>query len=260
VSLAQDTKELASAVEHAAAPRKDYYPDRAPGVLIEEFADGPEVSIDAAWVQGKIFPLYLARKVTGFYPHFEEVGHVVDAQDPLLKDPAFIGILEKAHQAVGFQFGITHTELRLTPTGPKIIEINARLGGDMIPYVGWVASGISPGQVAVEVACGRVPDISSRKKEIAAIRFYYPPHDVVVNSLRIDNSALPASVDKAAALASPGQKLILPPADHILCRYGYVVVHGESTEACEVALAQAERAFILEASPLSGQEKHSAVV
>jgi len=245
VSLAHDAEELASAVAHAAAPRKEY-PERDPGVLIEEYAAGPEISIDAAWMQGKMFPLYLARKLTGFYPHFEEVGHVVDARDPLLEDPGFLGILEKAHQAVGFQTGITHTELRLTSSGPKIIEINARLGGDMIPYVGWVASGISPGQVAVEVACGFVPTVCSTRKEIAAIRFLYPEHDAVVGQVRIDTSALPASVDTAAALASPGQKLILPPAEHIYCRYGYVVVHAQTTEACEAALIQAERAFTLE--------------
>jgi biotin carboxylase len=250
VSLAQDEKELAAAVAHALMPRKEYYPERGPGVLIEEFADGPEVSIDAAWVQGKMFPLYLARKLTGFYPHFEEVGHVVDANDPLLEDAVFLNVLEGAHRAVGFQTGITHTELRLTPAGPKIIEINGRLGGDMIPYVGWVASGINPGQVAVEVTCGRVPSVAPPQKRIAAIRFFYPPYDAVVGQVRIDTSALPASVEKAAALVSPGQKLILPPADHIFGRYGYVVVHAETMQACEAALTQAERAFTLEASPL----------
>jgi biotin carboxylase len=253
VSLAHDAEQLAAAFTHAATPRKEF-PEGHRGVLIEEYADGPEVSVDAAWVRGKMFPLYLARKVTGFDPHFEEVGHVVDAQDPLLQDPTFLDVLAKAHRAVGFQTGITHTELRLTSTGPKIVEINARLGGDLIPYVGWVASGISPGQVAVEAACGRTPSAHAIRKEVAAVRFFYPPHDTVASKVRIDTSALPASVDTAAALASPGQKLLLPPADHVFCRYGYAVVHGETTEACEIALAQAERAFTLESSPLKEQE------
>ncbi len=250
VSLAHDAEQLASAFAHAHAARKGV-PERDQGVLIEEYMEAPEVSIDTAWVRGKMFPLYLARKITGFYPHFEEVGHIVNAQDPLLQDPKFLGVLEKAHRAVGFQDGITHTELWLTSTGPKIIEINARLGGDMIPYVGWVASGISPGQVAVEVACGRVPDAHATRKEVAAIRFLYPPHDAVVGSVRIDTSALPSGVDTAAALVTPGQKLLLPPADHVLCRYGYIVVHAATAEACDVALTQAERAFTLEASPVT---------
>ncbi len=250
VSLAHNAGQLASAFTHAEGSRKGV-PERDQGVLIEEFVDGPEVSIDAAWVRGKMFPLYLARKITGFYPHFEEIGHVVDSQDPLLRDPAFLNVLENAHQAVDFQYGITHTELRLTPAGPKIVEINARLGGDMIPYVGWVASGVSPGQVAVDVACGHEPDALPKRKEIAAVRFLYPPQDVEVKNVQIDASALPSGVAKAAAVAAAGQKLLLPPADHVNCRYGYVIVHGATTEACEAALTQAERAFTLEASPVA---------
>jgi biotin carboxylase len=255
VSLVHDAEQLSSAFVHAQSARGKDVPQYERTVLIEEYMDGPEVSVDTAWLRGKMFPLYLARKVTGFYPHFEEVGHFVDAQDPLLQDPTFLGVLEKAHHAVGFQDGITHTELRLTTAGPKIVEINARLAGDMIPYVGWVASGISPGQVAVEVACGREPAAQATRRKIAAIRFFYPPNNAVVGSVRIDTSLLPENVETAAAVASPGQKLLLPPADHVFCRYGYVVVHAATVEACEVALDQAERAFTLEASPLNEQER-----
>jgi len=250
VSLVHNAEQLALALVHAQSARGKDVPQHERSVLVEEYMNGPEVSVDVAWWQGEMFPLYLARKVTGFHPHFEEVGHVVDAQDPLLQDSTFLDVLEKAHQAVGFQNGITHTELRLTSTGPKIVEINARLGGDMIPYVGWVASGISPGQVAAEVTCGRAPGTRATRKEVAAIRFLYPPHDAVVGSVQIDASALPASVKTAAALATPGQKLLLPPAEHVSGRYGYVVVHAATAEACEAALTQAERAFTLEASPL----------
>ena|SRR5436309_625303 len=253
VSLIDNEKQLALAFAHAASPRKEFS-EGAPGVLIEEYADGPEVSVDAAWSHGEIFPLYIARKMTGFYPHFEEIGHVVDAADPLLSDPSFLDVLQQAHEAIDFQTGITHTELRLTPAGPKIVEINGRLGGDMIPYVGWVASGISPGQVAVAVACGKKPVVSATRKEIAAIRFFYPSNDAVVNNVTIDPSALPGSVETAAVLAHPGQKLVLPPADHVFCRYGYAVVHANTIDECATALAQAERAFTLEASPLEREQ------
>lgn len=257
VSLVHNPEQLAVAVGHAQSSRVKDVPEYERSVLIEEYMDGPEVSVDTAWLQGKMFPLYLARKVSGYFPHFEEVGHVVDARDPLLNDAKFLGVLEKAHRAVGFQDGITHTELRLTPVGPKIVEINARLGGDMIPYVGWVASGMNPGQIAVEIACGQMPSAHATRKEVAAVGFFYPPQDVIAEKVEIDNSLLPASVDTAASLVSPGQKLLLPPADHVNGRYAYVVVHAPTAEACEAALAQAERALTLQASPIHEQEKQS---
>ncbi|MBN1204307.1 MAG: ATP-grasp domain-containing protein [Myxococcaceae bacterium] len=249
VSLVHGPSELAAAYAHARDAREDGVPVFDAGVLIEEYMDGPEISVDAAFANGVMMPMYVARKVTGFFPHFEEIGHVVDAADPLLEDPQLRGVLVGAHKAVGLRTGITHTELRLTPSGPKIVEINARLGGDMIPYVGWLASGIDPGRIAVEVACGRTPVIEHGRRDVAAIRFFYPQHDAVVAGVRIDEARLPSSVNMARALASPGQRLVLPPNDHVSCRYGYVVVRGESADACDAVARAAEGAFELSVAP-----------
>ena len=57
------------------------------GVIVEGHVSGPEISIDAAVHDGEYLPMFVARKQTGDPPYFEEVGHVVDAGDPLLHDP-----------------------------------------------------------------------------------------------------------------------------------------------------------------------------
>jgi biotin carboxylase len=251
VSLVSEAAQLKAAFEHARDSTEEGVPCYENRVLVEEYMQGPEVSIDTAWVNGKMYPMFLARKITGFFPHFEEVGHVLQSSDPLLKDPQFLAVIEQAHQTVGFQNGITHTELRLTRSGPKIVEINARLGGDMIPYIGWFASGINPGQVAVAVACGRKPNVEVKFESTATIHFLYPESDVIVESVHIDNAALPSSVKVAGSLVSPGQKLRLPPADHVSCRYGYVIVHAESPEDCVSVTEQAIGAFNLKAKSLS---------
>ena len=43
----------------------------------------------------------------------------MDAADPLLADPEILQILQRTHTALGFSDGMTHTELKLTPTGPQ---------------------------------------------------------------------------------------------------------------------------------------------
>lgn len=245
VSLAADEAELAAAFRDARAAFEDGVPHYQEGVLIEEYVDGPEISVDTAWHEGELIPLFVARKITGFPPHFEEVGHVVDSADPLLYDPALRRVLEQAHRAVGFRSGITHTELRLTPSTPKIIEINGRLGGDFIPFVGWVASGIDPGQVAVEIACGKSPLMAASSGEVAAVHFLYPDEDATVAEVRIDVALLPPGVVKAVPLAQPGQRLVLPPAGHVTSRYAYFVVAGKSAAECEATAALAKRAFKL---------------
>jgi hypothetical protein len=66
-------------------------------VLVEEFADGYEISIDSAIIGGQVTPFCLARKELGYPPYAEEVGHFVDAGDPLLMDTELMKVLADAH-------------------------------------------------------------------------------------------------------------------------------------------------------------------
>ncbi|MEU0483255.1 ATP-grasp domain-containing protein, partial [Streptosporangium sp. NPDC006013] len=124
----EDPSELA---ERFAFVRELTVPDGATyeiPVLVEEFADGPEVSVDAVVQGGVVTPLFLGRKVLGYEPYCEEVGHFVDAQDALLQDPEFCRVLQDTHTALGFTDGFTHTEIKLSSRGLRVIEVNARLG------------------------------------------------------------------------------------------------------------------------------------
>ena len=47
-------------------------------VLVEQFVDGYEISIDSAVFHGQVTPFCLARKEIGYPPYAEEVGHLVD--------------------------------------------------------------------------------------------------------------------------------------------------------------------------------------
>src|SRR5262249_17813798 len=111
-------------------------------VLVEEFLTGPEFSVDAVVFDGEVLPTVLPHKHLSAEPYFEEMGHDVAAGDPLLSDDAVLGQLRTIHHVLGFRYGATHTEFRLTPAGPRLIEVNARLGGDFIPYLGHLATGV----------------------------------------------------------------------------------------------------------------------
>src|SRR5262249_10786308 len=89
-------------------------------VLVEQCVLGAEISIDSIAAEGRLTPLFLARKVVGYPPYAEEVGHYVDAADPLLHDPVLIGALRDTHSGLGFRDGWTHTEFMLTADGPQL--------------------------------------------------------------------------------------------------------------------------------------------
>ncbi|MEV0027507.1 ATP-grasp domain-containing protein [Nocardia sp. NPDC050793] len=215
--------------------------------IVEEFAVGPEISIDAAVYKGEYLPMFLARKRTGLEPYFEELGHLVDAADPLLEDETLIGTLAAAHRELGVENGITHTEVRLTARGPLIIEVNGRLGGDLIPFLGKIATGIDPGEVLVDVATGHRPATRPTRKAAAGIRFGYPERDTLVRSVTVPEHA-PGLVT-AAAMVEPGAELRLPPGGYI-ARHSFVVCEAADAPRCSELLKAASASVELVGDPL----------
>jgi biotin carboxylase len=213
-------------------------------VLVEELLTGPEVSVDCAVHRGRVHPLCVARKEVGYPPYFEEVGHVVDAADPLLTDPELLAVVQDAHTAVGLADGMTHTELKLTPAGPKLVEVNARLGGDLIPYLGLRASGVDPGLAAAAVACGRPPAVAPDRKQVAAVRFFYPDRQLTVAAVRF--GPLPSTVDRAGPLVEPGEVVAPPPAGTLFGRLAFATAVAGTAPECAAALAAAGAALQVE--------------
>lgn len=213
-------------------------------VLVEEYLPEPEISIDAVVYHGQVTPLFLARKDIGFAPYFEETGHYVSHADPLLRDPAVVRVLDQIHAVLGFIDGWTHTELKLTGEGPKLIEVNGRLGGDLIPYVGQQASGIDPGLAASAVAVGREPPVTAKRDLYGAVRFCYADEgSAVIESVTFDEAALPEEVDLAVPLAKPGDITSRPPEGIVSGRIAFITVVARSIDKCRAALDTAQAAL-----------------
>jgi biotin carboxylase len=246
VVLAQDEAALR---EHWAFARETTVPGALVydelAVLVEEFADGPEISIDCAVFQGRVYPICLAHKELDYPPYFEEVGHLVDGAEPMLSDPALIAALEQAHAALGFTDGMTHTEYRLTSSGPKLIEVNARLGGDLIPYLGMRATGIDPGLAAAAIACGRQPEIVADRKLFGAVRFCYVPYEMTITEIGFDAERMPDGLDLVVVRAEPGQRMAPPPAGTVWGRIAYLTALADTAEGCRAVIDAAAAALVV---------------
>jgi biotin carboxylase len=86
-------------------------------------------------------------------------------------------LVERAVLAIGISVGLTHTEVKLTPDGPQIIEVNGRLGGGMsrmIPRAGL----IDPVRLAVDLAVGRRIELDfGVPRRVAMLVYVQPPLD-----------------------------------------------------------------------------------
>jgi biotin carboxylase len=247
VVAAADESELDAAfgvAMGAATVDQSSYGGRA---IVEGYAAGPEISIDAAVHKGEYLPMFVARKQTSDAPYFEEIGHIVDADDPLLHDSELMDVLARAHQALGVEDAITHAEVRLTDRGPLIIEVNGRLGGDLIPFLGRTATGIDPGEVLFAVTVGQRPVINPTRRAVAGIRFGYPDRDCLVHEVTVPADA-PGLV-LAAPMIEPATTLRLPPGGY-LARHSFVVCEAADRQACGQRLDAAAAMVRVDADPV----------
>src|SRR5262249_24487816 len=56
-------------------------------------------------------------------------GHFWPCHLPQAEQAEILDLAQRAVQALGITSGLTHTEIKLTASGPRIIEVNGRLGG-----------------------------------------------------------------------------------------------------------------------------------
>ena len=249
VAIASSTDDLKRAFAQAAEiGEADILPSE--DLIVEKALVGPEVSVDCAVINGEVNPLFCANKEIGFAPWCEEVGHTVNADDPLLDDPAFVQLLNQIHQALGVRFGITHTEVILTAKGPAVVEVNARWGGDLIPRLGMNATGIDVGAVTASVATGRPFNAQPTIHRAAAVAFRYPPESGWVIDIRTTSvPEVPGVMIEVKSLAEVGDLLRLPPEDHVAGRHGFLLATGPDTDTCIKAISACEDSLFVRVEP-----------
>lgn len=141
-------------------------------VMVEEFMAGPEVSVEAMTINGKTTIIAITDKYITPPPYFVEIAH---SEPSRLSEETQEKIRKTALQAIKairLQNGPSHTEIKVTEEGPKIVEIAARLGGDFITSkLVPLSTGIDLVGASVLLATGEEPDLDRKWQKGAAIHF-----------------------------------------------------------------------------------------
>ncbi|MEU8175755.1 ATP-grasp domain-containing protein [Microbispora hainanensis] len=118
-----------------------------PEFIVEEFLDGPEVSVESLSFGGEHVIVAVTGK--GLTAGFVEISHVVPAPLPP-GDLERVGDLVRTFlDLAGLQDGPAHTEVVLTAEGPKLVESHDRVGGDRINDLVRLAYGVDMVEAAV---------------------------------------------------------------------------------------------------------------
>lgn len=102
-------------------------------VIVEEFIEGREISVEFISYHGVHYPLQITDKVTTGAPHFVELEHHQPADLTKEQYAQIYDLTKKALDALGVTNGASHSEYKITANSRiYVMEIGARMGGDFI--------------------------------------------------------------------------------------------------------------------------------
>lgn len=152
-------------------------------VMLEQFIEGPEFSIEIIVWNGKVNVLTVTDKKTTEAPHFVELGHSQPScfspeNVQKLKDAAVAGV-----KALGVNNCACHAEAKLMNGHAYLMEIGARLGGDFISTeLTHLSTGIDMVAAAINCALGIKPCLEpTEEKHGVCIRYFCPKPGKLVN-------------------------------------------------------------------------------
>ena len=240
LSLVVDEGELAEAVELA---RRS---SRTGLALVEEYVDGPEVTVIGFSSGGDFVPLAVTDRITADPPAFGvALAHVW----PSPYAEAAAEVTRRAVEALGIEDGPSYTQLRIGPGGPDVIEVAARLGGGHDAELVEAATGVDLNWLALAAALGRTPSLEqvtsyySERVGGAVTRFLVAPPGVL-ESVEVPQGL--AGVVRTRIYRQPGY--VLTPLRRGSDRAGALLAVGKTREeAVARADAAAERVRFLTA-------------
>jgi biotin carboxylase len=129
---------------------------RSGSVIVEEYIDGPEFSIDSIVYQNNIYIAGFADRHIFFPPYFVEMGHTIPTALDAAAAEEIIAVFKAGVRSLGITSGCAKGDVKLSARGPVIGEIASRLSGGYMS--GWTypySSGAELTRAAILAALGR---------------------------------------------------------------------------------------------------------
>lgn len=168
VKLCRDVNELQECIDEALDNSK------LDTVLVEEFIEGREFSIETLHYEGKSEVIQFTEKKTTEFPYNVELGHkqpanLTDDERQHIRD-----IISKIAVCMHFENCPSHTELKVNERGIFVIETSPRLGGDYITStLTPLSTGINLEDQLLHIALGeKVDTITGRVNKASAVCFF----------------------------------------------------------------------------------------
>lgn len=209
-------------------------------VVVEEYMNGPEVSVETLTINGVCHVIQITDKLTTGAPHYVEMGHSQPTKHSDEIASRIAEIAKEANKAIGIKNGPSHTEIIVTSQGPKVVELGARLGGDNITtHLVPLSTGVNMVECCIKIALGEMPDIKHKWSRGSAIR-YFEQHAGIIESIQgIDKAKRIPGIQQISIVHGAGERIT--EIESSGSRMGFVIAQSSDAESaikiCTDALA-----------------------
>lgn len=199
-------------------------------MTLEEFLDGEEFDVDILLSEGRMAYSNVTRDLP--QPHMKETGSQMPPAFPADKQAELIAFAERVLQALEFTNGAFHVELKYTSNGPRLIEVNARIGGGPIYYLHSHVWGVDLVEQYLLTCLGVPirPQKTPRPLTCLLVSYLPSPYTgLVTDTDFLQPIAKDPRVIRSKAFVKAGQKVIGPDTG-VPDWLGEVMVHGATVE------------------------------
>jgi biotin carboxylase len=132
VAICADAEQVRKAAEAVLNSETIYYETNREA-LVQSYLAGTEYVVDMVSCQGRRYACGVwayQKRLLGTHNIYDREVALPAGESPV---PQLIAYVDTALDALGIRFGPTHAEVIVTPDGPTLVEVGARLAGNMHP-------------------------------------------------------------------------------------------------------------------------------
>ncbi len=179
------------------------------GFLIESFVSGPEVAVEGLLRGGELEVLAVFDKPDPMEgPYFEETVYLTPSRLSDSQQVELSEVSSAACAALGLSEGAVHIELRVTGSGPVVIEVNPRAIGGLCSDVLRFGTGLSLEELLLNHALGDRAPLPDRVDRAAGVMMLRVEGGGVLERVEgVEAAEAVAGIERVAITAHPGQRL-----------------------------------------------------
>lgn len=233
------------------------YSYRTGSYVLEGLLQGPEVSVEGVVQNGQVTLYAIIDKAKMDEDSFVERGETTPSLLPAATQNEIRAMVCHGVAALGLNNSGIHAEIKITPDGPRIVEIGARMGGDCIHALVQRVYGIDLAGENIRAALGQPVSPSAPAMGYGLSRTLVPETPGLVRLTQRAKPRASRNLIEVVLTKTQGDRVTVPP--HGYDNLAWISVWGrdyrEAARRLDNQAARLENAFAIEPESPSVQRE-----